>query len=110
MFSVDEATAAVIRQVYEESGEFAAAVELRRRFLGIADNESARRCVRAIADHPIAIARARGLSFSINTDDPGPFACSLTSEMELVASTFGFDASDFESIFDNTMRAAFRGR
>ena len=49
MFSVDEATAAVIRQVYEESGEFAAAVELRLRFLGIADNESARRCVRAIA-------------------------------------------------------------
>jgi hypothetical protein len=49
MFSVDEATAAAIRQVYEESGEFAAALELRRRFLGIADNESARRCVRAIA-------------------------------------------------------------
>jgi adenosine deaminase len=67
-------------------------------------------CVPAIEQHPIAIARSRELSFSINTDDPGPFACSLTSEMELVAKTFGFDAHDFESIFDNTMRAAFRGR
>jgi hypothetical protein len=49
MFSVDEATAAAIRQVFEESGEFAAAVELRRHFPGIADNENARLCVRAIA-------------------------------------------------------------
>ncbi len=66
--------------------------------------------VRAIEQHPIARARAAGLSFSINTDDPGPFACSLTSEMELVARTFGFDERDFETIFENTMRAAFRGR
>jgi adenosine deaminase len=66
--------------------------------------------VRAIEQHPIARARAAGLSFSINTDDPGLFACSLTSEMELVARTFGFGERDFETIFDNTMRAAFRGR
>jgi adenosine deaminase len=33
-----------------------------------------------------------GPSFSINTDDPGPFACSLTSELALVANTFGFGA------------------
>jgi hypothetical protein len=49
MFSVDEVTAAAIRQVFEESGEFAAAVELRRHFPGIVDNENARLCVRAIA-------------------------------------------------------------
>jgi hypothetical protein len=49
MFSVDEATAAAIRQVFEASGEFAAAVELRRHFPGIVDNENARRCVGAIA-------------------------------------------------------------
>jgi hypothetical protein len=49
MFSVDETTAAAIRQVYEASGEFAAAVELRRHFPGISDNENARICVRTIA-------------------------------------------------------------
>jgi hypothetical protein len=35
-------TAAAIRQVFEESGEFSAAVELRRHFPGIADNATAR--------------------------------------------------------------------
>jgi adenosine deaminase len=67
-------------------------------------------CVRAIEQHPIARARELQMSFSINTDDPGPFGCSLTSEMELVARTFGFDEKDFATIFANTMRAAFRNR
>jgi hypothetical protein len=49
MFCVDETTAAAIRQAYEEGGELAAAVELRRWFPGIADNANARRCARAIA-------------------------------------------------------------
>jgi adenosine deaminase len=66
--------------------------------------------VRRIEDHPIARAHALGLSFSINTDDPGPFACSMTSEFELVADTFGFGAADFARIFDNTMQAAFADR
>jgi hypothetical protein len=39
MFSVDEATAAAIRQVFEESGELSAVVEFRRHFPGIKDNE-----------------------------------------------------------------------
>jgi hypothetical protein len=49
MFSVDETTAATIRQAYEASGELSAVVELRRHFPGITNNESAGRCVRAIA-------------------------------------------------------------
>jgi hypothetical protein len=49
MFSVDETTAEAIRQVFEESGELSAVVELRRHFPGIKDNEAARLCVRAIA-------------------------------------------------------------
>jgi hypothetical protein len=49
MFMVDEATAAAIRKAYEEGGELSAVVELRRRFPGITDNESARLCVRSIA-------------------------------------------------------------
>ena len=48
MFLVTEADAAAIRAAYEQSGELAAAVELRRRFKGITDNEKARACVRSI--------------------------------------------------------------
>jgi hypothetical protein len=49
MFSVDETTAAAIRQVFEESGELSAVVELRRHIPGIKDNAAARLCVRTIA-------------------------------------------------------------
>jgi hypothetical protein len=49
MFSVDAATAEAIGQVYDASGKLAAAVELRRHFPGITDNENARLCVRTIA-------------------------------------------------------------
>jgi hypothetical protein len=49
MFVVSEADAAAIRAVYEQRGEFAAAIELRQRFPGITDNARARECVRTIA-------------------------------------------------------------
>ena len=41
MFVVSEAEAAAIRAVYEQRGEFAAAVELRRLFPSITDNAQA---------------------------------------------------------------------
>ena len=49
MFVVTEAEAAAIRAVYEQHGEFSAAIELRRLFPGITDNVQARECVRIIA-------------------------------------------------------------
>jgi hypothetical protein len=49
MFVVSEADAAAIRTAYEQEGELSAAIEVRRRFLGITDNENARRCARSIA-------------------------------------------------------------
>ena len=49
MFVVTESDAAAIRTAYEGGGELSAAVELRRLFPGIIDNENARRCVRTIA-------------------------------------------------------------
>ena len=48
MFVVDEETAAAIRRAWEEGGELAGVVELRRHFPLIGDNEQGRRCVRAI--------------------------------------------------------------
>ena len=49
MFVVTEEDEAAIRAVYEQRGEFAAAVELRQRFPGITDNARARECARTIA-------------------------------------------------------------
>ncbi len=49
MFVVTEAEAAAIRTAFEQRGEFAAAVELRRLFPGVTDNAQARECARAIA-------------------------------------------------------------
>jgi hypothetical protein len=49
MFAITEAEAAAIRAVFQQNGEFAAAIELRRLFPGITDNKQARECVRTIA-------------------------------------------------------------
>ena len=49
MFAVDEQTAEAIRRAFNENGELAAVVELRRHFPLIEDNEQARACVRTIA-------------------------------------------------------------
>ena len=49
MFVVTEAEAAAIRAVYQQRGEFSAAVELRQRFPGVTDNGQARECARTIA-------------------------------------------------------------
>jgi len=68
MFVVTEAEAAAIRAAFDQGGEFAAAVELRRHFPGIADNAHARECARIIADWkpltlpPRPAARPRKLS------------------------------------------------
>ena len=48
MFLVTESDTAAIRAAYEQGGELAAAIELRRLFKGITDNEKARACVRSI--------------------------------------------------------------
>ena len=49
MFMVTKADAEAIRAAFEQDGEFAAAIEVRRRLPGIADNEKARQCARTIA-------------------------------------------------------------
>jgi hypothetical protein len=49
MFIVSELEAAAIRAAYDHGGEFSAAIELRRLFPGLADNDQARDCARTIA-------------------------------------------------------------
>ena len=64
--------------------------------------------VTRIEEHPISRAKELGLSFSVNTDDPGVFESSLESEYELLAHTFGFDGGDFERLYANTLGARFQ--
>jgi hypothetical protein len=49
MFSVTEVEAAAIRAAFEQGGEWAAALELRRLFPGVTDNAAARAFARTIA-------------------------------------------------------------
>ena len=71
MFVVTEADAAAIRAVYEQRGEFAAAIELRRLFPGITDNAQARDCA---TDHRGLEAAATGENVCPNhvTEEPVP--------------------------------------
>jgi len=56
MFVVDTAAADAIYQAFNEDGELAAIVELRRHFPLITNNEHARTCVHTIAGwQPIAL-------------------------------------------------------
>ena len=64
--------------------------------------------VARIEDHPVQRAKELGLNFSLNTDDPGPFECSMDSEYQLLAERFGFDENDFEKIAENALKARFQ--
>jgi len=64
--------------------------------------------VARIEDHPVRRALELGLSFSVSTDDPGPFECSMESEYELLAGQFGFQERDFEVMTENALNARFQ--
>ena len=66
--------------------------------------------VRRIEDHPLARAWTHGIDFSINTDDPGPFACSMSSELALVHRVFGYGEDEFRRVHEAVMAARFAGR
>lgn len=63
--------------------------------------------VARIEDHPIAQARALGLSISLNTDDPGPLLITLGDEYARVAAVFGFTEDDFRRIYTDSLAARF---
>lgn len=61
-----------------------------------------------IEQHPVKQARDLGLNFSINTDDPGPFECSMNGEFELLRDRLGFTEADFAAIYQNSLAARFQ--
>jgi adenosine deaminase len=60
-----------------------------------------------IKTHPVNLFRERGLNFSINTDDPGHFGCTMASEFSLLEKELGFDKADFDRIYQNSLTASF---
>lgn len=61
----------------------------------------------SIEDHPIRRAMDMGMNFSINTDDPGPLKCSMSSEFDLLRQSLNFTDLEFEAVFQNSRDAAF---
>ncbi len=59
-------------------------------------------------NHPVGRAKDLGLNFSVNTDDPGPFGCSMESEYALLSEVFGFEESDLRSVYANALGARFQ--
>jgi hypothetical protein len=73
MFVVTEAEAAAIRAVYEQSGEFSAAVELCRLFPAVTDTAQARACARTIAGwKPLPVPLRPGKRLRPRRRDPAP--------------------------------------
>jgi len=64
--------------------------------------------VSSLSQHPINRARELGLSYSINTDDPGAFECSLESEFRLLNESLSFDSADFLKVYQNSLAARFQ--
>ncbi|NDJ51789.1 MAG: hypothetical protein GYB68_01740 [Chloroflexi bacterium] len=60
-----------------------------------------------LSDHPITRAAELGLSFSLNTDDPGAFECNLSDEFRLAEELFGFDHATFNAIYAQAWNARF---
>src|SRR5262245_31345195 len=70
-------------------------------------------CTAAISTlegHPIKKAKELGLSFSINTDNPGAFRCSVEREYQLLTKAFDFTTDDFGSVFCNSLNARFESK
>ncbi len=61
-----------------------------------------------IKNHPIKQAFNLGINFSINTDDPGTFECTMESEFKLLHDTFGFGEQEFEKIKENSLKSRFQ--
>jgi aminodeoxyfutalosine deaminase len=60
-----------------------------------------------LSEHPVRIARDHNIPFSINTDDPGIFGCSMTSEYNLLVREFDFSLSDLEKLYADTISSGF---
>ena len=64
--------------------------------------------VLSLEEHPLAQARTWEGSFSVSTDDPGVFGCTLESEYNLLVERFGFDEEALLQLSRDALRARFQ--
>ena len=64
--------------------------------------------VKSIGEHPVRLAHDLNLNYSINTDDPGAFNCSLETEYDLLCRAISFGLDDFANIYRNTLASRFQ--
>jgi adenosine deaminase len=65
------------------------------------------RAVAAIGEHPALPLLRRGLSVTLNSDDPGLFGIDLTHELELARRELGFTDRDLAQATRNALEASF---
>jgi adenosine deaminase/aminodeoxyfutalosine deaminase len=65
--------------------------------------------VASLAEHPVRKLFDAGVPIILNTDDPALFECTLESEYDLAARSFGFTAAELDAIAGNSLRYAFSG-
>ena len=70
-------------------------------------HDSAR--IASLAEHPVRKLFDAGVPIILNTDDPALFECTLESEYDLAARSFGFTAAELDAIAGNSLRYAFSG-
>ena len=63
--------------------------------------------VNSWANHPIVKLRDRGVKVTVSTDDPPFFHTTMTAEYDMLQRTFGWDESDFKTINETALAAAF---
>jgi adenosine deaminase len=63
--------------------------------------------VPSLAAHPVRQLFDAGVPITLNTDDPGMFACTLASEYELAARQFGFTEMELDTIRANAWNYRF---
>ena len=63
--------------------------------------------VKTIAEHPIRTLFDRGVSISINSDDPGIFDSSIIDDYELCMVHYGFTEQDFRKCNLEALKASF---
>ncbi|HEY7096327.1 MAG TPA: adenosine deaminase [Terriglobales bacterium] len=64
-------------------------------------------CCAALADHPAKNYFDEGIMITLNTDDPGLFATSLSREYHLAQDAFGFTEEHLREIARNSFEASF---
>ncbi len=63
--------------------------------------------VATLAEHPVRRLFDAGVPIILNTDDPALFECTLASEYDLAARSFGFTPEELSALAANSLRYAF---